>query len=309
LDDEGEESTHFTTASTVGEALRQIGMVLYLADNVVPGLGMPLVDEARITVDRSTPVQVVVDGRTMRSRTHREHVGQVLSDLGIVLTGQDYTSPTLDSPLTADTIVRVVRVSERFEVEQEPIPFESIWQADPELEIDNTRLLQEGSPGILQRRIRIMYEDDQEVGRSVENEYVAVAPTTKINGYGTQIIVRTLSTPEGTIEYWRTIRMLATSYSAGTSGTSPDSSWYGRTATGMKMRFGIVAVDPQMIGLGTEVYVPGYGTGYAGDTGGAIQGRRIDLGYDDDNLVLWYRWADVYLLTPIPDAINYRIGS
>ena len=29
-------------------------------------------------------------------------------------------------------------------------------------------------------------------------------------------------------------------------------------------------------------------------------GRRIDLGYSDDDLVLWYSWVDVYLLTPVP---------
>jgi 3D (Asp-Asp-Asp) domain-containing protein len=107
------------------------------------------------------------------------------------------------------------------------------------------------------------------------------------------------------------IRMLATSYSAGTAGTPKSSPWYGRTATGMQMRHGIVAVDPQMINLRSNVYVPGYGVGIAGDTGGSVKGRRIDLGYDDDNLVLWYRWVDVYLLTPVPPAhqINYLIGS
>jgi 3D (Asp-Asp-Asp) domain-containing protein len=71
------------------------------------------------------------------------------------------------------------------------------------------------------------------------------------------------------------------------------------------MRHGIVAVDPSVIRLGSQVYVPGYGVGLAGDTGGAIYGRRIDLGYDDSNLVLWYRWVDVYLLTPVPNSINY----
>jgi 3D (Asp-Asp-Asp) domain-containing protein len=78
----------------------------------------------------------------------------------------------------------------------------------------------------------------------------------------------------------------------------------------MQMRHGIVAVDPRVISLHSEVYVPGYGVGYAGDTGGAIKGRRIDLGYDDDNLVLWYKWVDVYVLTPVPspDQINYILG-
>ncbi|MCJ7739178.1 MAG: ubiquitin-like domain-containing protein, partial [Anaerolineae bacterium] len=180
VDDDGVETAYFTTESTVGEALLQAGVTLYLADNVEPPLGTPMADRLYVQIDRSIPVQVTVDGRIMRSRTHRERVDQVLGDLGVVLTGQDYTSPTLDSSLAADTTIRVVRVSERFEIEQEPISFESVVQADPELEIDNTRLLQDGAPGILQRRIRIHYEDGQELSRSVENEYVAIPPTTKI---------------------------------------------------------------------------------------------------------------------------------
>ena len=77
------------------------------------------------------------------------------------------------------------------------------------------------------------------------------------------------------------------------------------------MQKGVIAVDPQIIRLGWKMYVPGYGVGTAADTGGAIQGRRIDLGYDDNNLVLWYRWVDVYLLTPIPSAnrISYNIPN
>jgi 3D (Asp-Asp-Asp) domain-containing protein len=103
--------------------------------------------------------------------------------------------------------------------------------------------------------------------------------------------------------------MLATSYSAATAGTPESSSWYGRTATGLKMRKGIVAVDPRIINLGSKVFVPGYGVGLAGDTGGAIKGKRIDLGYDNDNLQLWYRWVDVYLLAPAPPAgqIDYTL--
>jgi 3D (Asp-Asp-Asp) domain-containing protein len=264
----------------------------------------------RVTIDRSVPVVVEVDGRTLRTRTHRERVDEVLADLRVVLVGQDYTIPALDESVAEGATVRVVRVTERFLVRQDPIPFEVAWQPDPELEIDNQRLMQEGARGILEQRIRIRYEDGNEVARIVEDEYVALPPTTKIMGYGTKIVVRSLATPFGPVEYWRVIRMLATSYSASTAGTSPSSPWYGYTRTGEKMRFGIVAVDPRMIKLRSNVYVHNYGVGYAGDTGGAIKGRRIDLGYDDDNLVLWYRWVDVYLLTPVPppDQINYILG-
>ena len=309
LDEDGQTKMLYTTAPTVGEALRRVGLTLYLADRVRPGLEVRISEGLVVTVERSVPVTVQLDGRTLRTRTHRERVGEVLADVGVVLTGRDYTTPSLESSLLDGITAQVVRVTERFLIEQDPIPFESVWQADPDLEIDNERLMQQGAPGILQRRVRVRYEDGHEVDRSIENEYVALPPSTKIMGYGTKIVVRTLDTAYGPVEYWRVIRMLATSYSAATSGTSRSSSWYGRTSTGMRMGYGIVAVDARVISLRSRVYVPGYGVGVAGDTGGSVKGRRIDLGYDDDNLQLWYRWVDVYLVTPVPSGIDYRLGS
>jgi 3D (Asp-Asp-Asp) domain-containing protein len=123
------------------------------------------------------------------------------------------------------------------------------------------------------------------------------------------VVVRTLQTPNGPVEYWRVIRMLATSYSASTAGVSRSASWYGHVRCGFAMRAGIVAVDPRIVPLGTNVYVDGYGVGNACDTGSAIIGKRIDLGYDDNNLQLWYRWVDVYLLTPPPPNIRYSLDN
>jgi 3D (Asp-Asp-Asp) domain-containing protein len=51
----------------------------------------------------------------------------------------------------------------------------------------------------------------------------------------------------------------------------------GRTATGVAVAYGIAAVDPSVIPLGTSMSVPGYGAAVAADTGGAVQGARIDL--------------------------------
>ena len=141
--------------------------------------------------------------------------------------------------------------------------------------------------------------------RRVEGENVVQAPVNRVMGYGTKIIIRQLETEAGVVEYWRVFRMLATSYSAGTAGVPKTNPHYGYTATGIKMRDGLVAVDPRVISLRSQVYVPGYGIGLAADTGGAIKGKRIDLGYSDENLKLWYAWVNVYLLTPVPANINY----
>jgi len=51
----------------------------------------------------------------------------------------------------------------------------------------------------------------------------------------------------------------------------------GRTASGLPVGRGIVAVDPSVIPLGTRLYVPGYGEAVAADTGSAIRGNVIDL--------------------------------
>ena len=65
-----------------------------------------------------------------------------------------------------------------------------------------------------------------------------------------------------------------------------------------------------MINLRSKLYVPGYGAcGWQEIRADASKGLRIDLGYDESNLVLWYKWVDVYLLDPPPpaDQIHYVI--
>ncbi len=59
--------------------------------------------------------------------------------------------------------------------------------------------------------------------------------------------------------------------------TATGYSMAGRTATGAPTGWGVVAVDPSVIPLGTRLTIPGYGSGVAADTGGAIQGATIDL--------------------------------
>jgi len=59
--------------------------------------------------------------------------------------------------------------------------------------------------------------------------------------------------------------------------TATGYSLMGHTATGMPVGWGVVAVDPSVIPLGTRMSIPGYGEGVAADTGGAVRGATIDL--------------------------------
>lgn len=63
----------------------------------------------------------------------------------------------------------------------------------------------------------------------------------------------------------------------------------GRTATGMPVGQGVVAVDPSVIPLGTRMYIPGYGNGVAADVGGGIKGDTIDLWMTPSQCGAWGR--------------------
>ena len=58
---------------------------------------------------------------------------------------------------------------------------------------------------------------------------------------------------------------------------------YGITASGKRVREGMIAVDTRYIPFGTKVYIEGLGVFVAEDTGGAIKGNRIDIHMSDLN--------------------------
>jgi 3D (Asp-Asp-Asp) domain-containing protein len=64
----------------------------------------------------------------------------------------------------------------------------------------------------------------------------------------------------------RTLTVVATGYSLP-----------GHTATGLPVGWGVVAVDPSLIPLGTRLTIPGYGPAVAADVGSGVHGTLIDL--------------------------------
>lgn len=305
------EWTAWTTAGTVGEALATLGMVIYEGDRVEPELGTPLASGLRVSLQRSKPVAIDSANGSLHTRSLADTVAGLLAENSLLLTGQDRVEPALDTPLAADMAVRITRVQHVFEIEEQVTPYESIWEADPELEIDSQRLDQEGVNGITRQRYRVVLEDSTPITRTLEDTWLAQAPVTRVNKYGAKIVLRELQTPNGPLTYWRKLRMFATSYSPSEAGVPRSSPYYGLTRTGRKAGYGVVAVDPRVIRLNTPLYVPGYGPAVAGDTGGAIDGKWIDLGFDDGTLRPWNRCVDVYLIGPPPPSyqITYRLPN
>jgi 3D (Asp-Asp-Asp) domain-containing protein len=221
--------------------------------------------------------------------------------------GQDFSRPSADVLISADDTIEIVRVREAVEIEEEFIPFETHWIQDDDMELDRQVVRQPGATGVIKSRSRVRYENRQEIWRTIEDEWLDREPSTRVIAYGTQVVVRTLNTPDGPLEYWRKIPMLATPYSAATSGKAQDHAAYGITRSGLRVRYGMAAVDPKVVPLMTELYVPGYGRALAADTGGLILGKHIDLAYEEGQpMPDMYGWLDVYVLTPVPPADKIR---
>jgi resuscitation-promoting factor RpfB len=294
--------TFLTTARTLGEALLDKSITIYAADKVQPALDTPIRSGLKAYIERSRPVTLLADGQVRETRTRAATVGDLLQEEEVQLGAMDYVRPAADAALTNGLRVTVMRVRESEVVEEEPIPFAEEMRGSADLELDLQRIDNYGSPGVYKRSLKVRYENDVEVSRTLDREWVDKPPQNRITSYGMKIVERTITTSEGTFTYWRKIRSYVTSYSPSESGTSRDAPWFGRTRLGWTATKGVIAIDPTVIPFLTRIYVPGYGVGTAADTGGGIKGKHIDLCYDDGNLVTWWGWKDIYLLSPAPPA-------
>ena len=296
-----------SSAFTVGEVLQEVGIQLSASDSIDPPTNTPIKNPLTINYSPSRQLTVNVDGKVLQIQSSAKTIGAALAEAGIPLLGLDQADPSENEALPADGQIKVIRVSESLVLAQKPIPFESELIASADVPLDQNQILQPGANGLTVQRIRIRYEDGNEVSRVTENETVVRPPEKRILGYGTKVEIKTATVDGVQIEYWRAVQMYATSYSPCRSGTSSCS--YG-TSSGIRLTKGIVGLRYSWyLNMGgQQLYIPGYGRATVGDVCGGCVGKPwIDLGYDEDNYQQWSSWVTVYFLTPVPSNILYTV--
>jgi uncharacterized protein YabE (DUF348 family) len=296
-----------TSAATVAEALQKAGIQLFAADYFDPPADTPIHTALNISYRPAQPVVISTIGVDLPVRTAAQTIGGALAEAGIALQGLDYSLPAESQPIPGDGLIKVVRVHETLQLEQKSIPFTSEFVASAEVELDQQQILQPGIPGLTFNRVRIRFEDGQEVARQSESEAIVRPPQNRVLGFGTQVKVKTADLGGVQIEYWRALNLFATSYSPCRSAADR---CYSGTSSGKPVRKGVVAVKYswylQM--QGQQVYIPGYGYATIEDVGGGIPGTPwIDLGYSDNDWVEWGDWVTVYFLTPVPANVPYTL--
>jgi uncharacterized protein YabE (DUF348 family) len=301
LDDSGSKQVLFTTGETVAAALDAANIDLYAADQVAPPLTETITADTVITIKRSVPVTIQVDGRTLRTRTHGKSVTEALAEIGIALNGMDTSTPDSTTQITPDLTIKVTRITETEEIERAELPFKRILTPDTTLELDQITITQPGQVGVQEIHTRVRREDGVEVSRSAPLRWIVTPARDELGRIGLNPVLNVLDTGEGgKVDYWRKLTVRAVAYRPASTNILPNDTRYGVTSTGQRLAKGIVAVDPDFIPLGTELYIPGYGRAVAGDAPGDLTGLQIRLGYADDDYIAFNGEKTVYLLAPIP---------
>jgi 3D (Asp-Asp-Asp) domain-containing protein len=286
-------------AATVGEFLADRRITPAADDFLNVDPSTPLSDGLAVEYRPALPV-TIDDGAGIRTvRSTAPTVAKLLAENGVRLAKHDRVEPALAAPLAADLAVRVIRVKTWTERIRHRIAATIEKRYDLDWPAGHTQVVDPGSPGIVEDLVKYDLRERRAapVSTLVSTRIVRIPrPKVVVEGLGGD--VRRLSSlatrgVEKTLHLAQSaLSMLATAYTANCSGCS------GMTASGVRAGFGVVAVDPSVIPLGTRMYIPGYGRAVAGDTGGDIHGRRIDLGFETNDAALAFgsRPVQVYLL-------------
>ena len=306
LDMEEGDLQFLTDGTTLAEAFDTEGIEIFQGDDLSYPLdtvldGRPLI----VKLTRAIPIMVHLGEETITIHSTDDTIGGALAGAGLALQGLDYSIPAETEPVPENKQIQVYRIQEEVLLKQEKILFTSEYQAANNLELDQLQILSGGEYGLSAQRLRIRYENGNEISRELEKEWVIKEPLPRIIGYGTKINLKTEDTPDGQITYWRKITAWATSYDASCPGCDSI------TSSGTVLKKGTIAVtlDWYRYMKFDQVYIPGYGFGRIEDVGGGVpwSANWVDLGYKQSEYVPWSENVTVYFLAPAPppDQIMY----
>lgn len=285
LVDSGKEVIIKTRSATVGELLAEKKVELGPHDRVVPESSAGLTDGCRVEIKRAHRITLVADRETSELYSAADTVGDVLREKKVDINGQDIVNPAAGEKITGDTEIRVIRVRTENEEVKAPIAYDTRRVPDHEMARGISRTIVRGQNGEEVQTWSVTYHDDQVVSRHMVDRKTINKPVEAVVHVGTG---QTVSRGGETIRFREAMDVTATAYTY--TGYN--------TASGTRPQYGVVAVDPRVIPLGTRMYIEGYGYATALDTGGAIKGNRIDVFVESESDA--HRWGvrsvRVYLL-------------
>jgi uncharacterized protein YabE (DUF348 family) len=284
---DGKVSTLSTLHSNPAEVLDQAGIHLSNKDEFRLSAAS-LIDGVTIEVFRAVPVFITYQGQRNMVITGKPTVGEAIQSLNHAPAGLR-SVPDEKTRISPGMDIQAITVKETVEEKEEVIAYPIIRQPDPMLESGIEQVEQEGQDGLKRVKYHVRFEDGKRISSEAVSEEILQPAVSELVKSGSRV---TVATSRGSLRFRHAMHMEATAY------LPSDGEGHGITYSGIPARHGVVAVDPRVIPLGSQVFVPGYGVAIAADTGGDIKGKRIDLCMEDsdDAWNFGRRMVKVYIL-------------
>ena len=186
--------------------------------------------------------------------------------------------------------------------------FKTVIKKDKDTLKSKSEVLQKGIKGEKNITLAVIYENGKEVTRKIIKEMIVKQPQNKIISQGTMIPI-TLSRGESLKTYAKSLNAQSTSTSSKTLNVKATAYWAfngantytssGRKAVRDSNGYSTIAVDPNIIPMGTKLYVEGYGYAIAADKGSGVKGKFIDVFFNTREEAI--KWGVKYLKVKILD--------
>ena len=186
LDVDGAPRTVWVTATSVAEALDQVGVrtegAVLSADRSreIPLRGFAL--DVRLPKD----VQVLFAGKVRQTTTTARTVGEVLRRVNVRLTAGDRTNVPTTAEVHDGQVIRVTQVDGRRISDEVEIPFRTENHPDSSLYVGQTRVAEPGHVGVIHTSYLLTYTDGKLTGRRLESTRRTASPRARIIGVGTK---------------------------------------------------------------------------------------------------------------------------
>jgi uncharacterized protein YabE (DUF348 family) len=319
IEADGSKVEIITTKDTVNGVLQEQGILIGEHDVVSLPVTAEVKQGTTIAIERAFPVRITADGKTLEIYTTAGDVTDALHKAGIKLGQLDKIQPAPEVQLLAATEIQIVRVNRVVEKQEHPLPYETVKREDGSILKGREQVVQQGKKGLLIKEIEKIFEDGTLVSEQIVARQVKTDSRDHIIAIGTKsppkktlnsVAVLNAKTQEITLQgmtfdvkgILNNVKL--TAYTAGleSTGKSKNHPRYGYTATGTKVSEGrTISVDPDVIPLGWWVYIDGIGFRRAEDTGGAVNGNKIDVYFESLSHALKFgvkRGYTVYIIGP-----------
>jgi uncharacterized protein YabE (DUF348 family) len=183
---DGVEKTVWVTATSVDEALDQMGLRQEgLALSASRSRSIPL-DGLSLDVRTPKNVTIAVDGATTPLTTTAPTIGDALAGAGVQLGPLDRVTPAVGDAPTEGLAIVVARVATSEVVEEGAVPFGTERREDGSLTQGTTKVLQEGKNGAVRRTFSVTTVNGAVESKTLTNEVRTAEPVTRILAVGTK---------------------------------------------------------------------------------------------------------------------------